>query len=224
MFDHVNRFVADPRPEIASTFDQLFGGAGWYGEIIDRMAQSDTREDAIVGTYRERLRKFGRFRHVTSTRIPKPLPDRAYFHLIYGTRHTKGLVEFRDVEKKAIDEQERARDVAKITHSEHRTGQSELFTEPGDQPGPTYSETDRRRRLVAAKMQLQDLLATRRAVDYDHVLGTLLENPMIWRSDINTWLRDMRARDEIEIPTLAGRARIPQFGMNHTIIWKGSTR
>jgi three-Cys-motif partner protein len=29
MFDHVNRFLDDPRPETTASFDELFGGPGW---------------------------------------------------------------------------------------------------------------------------------------------------------------------------------------------------
>lgn len=39
---------------------------------------------------------------MTSTRILMPAADRTYFHLVYGTRHVKGLVEFRKVEEKVV--------------------------------------------------------------------------------------------------------------------------
>ena len=68
MFDYVNRFVGDPRPEILSTFDPLFGGPDWYEEILSRIHEGQSREDAIVGIYCERLRRFGR--RVFSSRLP----------------------------------------------------------------------------------------------------------------------------------------------------------
>ena len=83
------------------------------------------REDAVVELYRERMRAAGRFAHVTSTRILKPTHDRSYFYLVYGTRHFKGLIEFREVERKAVDEQERVRFVAKQESREARTGQTD---------------------------------------------------------------------------------------------------
>ena len=79
------------------------------------------REDAIVELYRDRMRVAGGFAHVTSTRILKPTHDRSYFYLVYGTRHLKGLVEFREVERKAVDEQERVRFAAKQESREART-------------------------------------------------------------------------------------------------------
>ena len=221
MFDYVNRFVGDPRPEILSTFDPLFGGPDWYEEILSRIHEGQSREDAIVGIYCERLRRFGHFRHVTSTRILKPLTDRVYFHLVYGTGHTKGLIEFRMVEEKAVDDQEQVRDIAKIVHREHRSGQTELFAEPGDQVSPSQAEAERRKRLAQAHAQLRELLSTRKVVEYDEVLGVLLEIPMVWRSDINAWLGDLRASGEIDIRNLGARARVPQFGKGHVIVWRG---
>ena len=55
MFDYINRFLDDPRPDIAASFTELFGGPGW--ETAVRTAVR--REDAIVDLYRERMRAAG---------------------------------------------------------------------------------------------------------------------------------------------------------------------
>src|SRR2546422_7173999 len=88
MFDHINRFLKeDIDPSIARSFDELLGGPGWDAAL----KAGGQREDAIIELYRERMRAAGGFKHVTSTRILKPTADRAYFYLVYGTRHVKGL-------------------------------------------------------------------------------------------------------------------------------------
>ena len=139
MFDYINRFLDDPRPDIAASFAELFGGPGWETAVRSAVR----REDAIVDLYKERMRAAGGFAHVTSTRILKPTHDRSYFYLVYGTRHFKGLVEFREVERKAVDEQERVRLAAKQENREARTGQTELFT-PDDVAGiPTSFAVER---------------------------------------------------------------------------------
>ena len=117
MFDHINRFLLDSRSEIAASFEELFGGPGWESAV----QHDQCREDAVVKLYRERMRATGGFRHITSTRILKPMANRSYFYLIYGTRHLKGLQEFRRVEKVAIDEQERVRSEAKQIHRVERS-------------------------------------------------------------------------------------------------------
>ena len=223
MFDDVNRHLSDPRPEITSTFDPLFGGPGWYDEILKEVDRGQTRENAIVSVYRERLRKFGKYLHVTSTRILKPTSDRAYFYLFYGTRNLKGLIEFRRVEKSAIDEQERARDVAKLNRKEQQTGQSDLFAEGEVPTGPRFSDIERRRQLAAASAELRLLLQSQQTIEYNAILGRLLERPMVWESDVKSWLHEMRSRGEIDIPELTGRARVPKFGESRTVVWKNLT-
>lgn len=219
MFDFVNRFFDDPRPEIIASFDPLFGSPGWYPEVEERIARGETRESAIVAVYSNRLKNFGKFQHVTSTRILKPVSDRSYFHLVYGTGHLKGLREFRTVERKAVDAQELERNVAKITRRIERSGQGEFFAVGETQTGPSASEIERKIQLDGAFTDLQNLLKSQGAVQYDSILGRLLERPLVWESDITAWLVEMHTNGEVEIPQLAPRAKIPKLG--YTIVWKG---
>ncbi len=220
MFDYVNRFLADPRPEIAATFDPLFGGPAWHLEVGRHTQAGHSREDAILIVYRDRLRKIGKFPHVTSTRVLKPLAERSYFHLVYGTRHWKGLVEFRNVEKKAIDEQERVRGVAKITHRVERTSQTELFGKGDEKLGPRSSDEERNKELSAAHAKLQEILSARGSCKYETLIGEILEIPLVWKSDLDGWLTKLRKGGQIEIPELKGRQRTPKPG--HSIIWKAN--
>lgn len=220
MFDYVNRFLANPIPEIAATFNPLFGGAGWDLEVERRVMMGHSREDAILEVYRERLRKIGQFPHVTSTRILKRLAERSYFHLVYGTRHWKGLVEYRNVEKKAVDEQERVRGVAKITHRIERTGQSELFATGNEQLGERPSQEERNKELRFGYTRLREILMARGSCKYETLLGEILEIPLVWKSDLDSWLTTLRQTGEIEIPELKGRQRTPK--PEHWIIWKAN--
>ena len=164
MLDFVNRFLDDPRPEIAATLDPLFGGSGWNLEVESRVKNGETREDAILAVYCVRLRQFGQFPHVRSTRILKPLADRSYFHLVYGTRHWKGLVEFQRVEKMAVSEQERVRGSAKILAKIERTQQEELFASVDHQTGPRSFESERKKQLEAGYVTLRSILASERSL------------------------------------------------------------
>lgn len=95
MTDYMNRF--SDLPKLTNQFNEMMGGPGFEG--LD--------EAGKIEFYCERIRETGGFEHVTSTRIKKPAADRSYFHLIYGTRHVRGLQEFRDVEEQEIAEQEK---------------------------------------------------------------------------------------------------------------------
>lgn len=87
MYDHINRHLEDHRSAVIRSIDPLFGGEGWLEDIEKRMAQGMSREDAVVETYRERFKETGSFPLATTTRILKPLADRTYYYLVYGTRH-----------------------------------------------------------------------------------------------------------------------------------------
>lgn len=213
MFDHINRFLDDPRPEIAASFEELFGGPGWENAVKG----GAQREDAIVELYRERMRAAGRFTHATSTRILKPTSDRSYFYLIYGTRHVKGLLEFRGVERKAVDEQERIRLGAKQDHRVKRTNQTELFS-AAVLAGPPSFEEARAAQLSAAGARLRHLLRTKSRVKYETALADVLEMPLVWESDLRQLLTDMRIAGEIDIQGLKPRERTPKPG--HILIGK----
>jgi three-Cys-motif partner protein len=220
MFDFVNRFLEDPRPETAVTFDPLFGEPGWYSEVEQCVRSGMRREDAVLDVYRGRLKDAGQFAHVTSTRILKPQIDRSFFHLVYATRHWKGLVEFRGIEKKAADVQEHVRTDAKLTHKVEKTGQQDLFARAGVETGPRTYEGERQNNVKHAHARMRDTLSAAGSFNYEALLGVVLEIPLVWESDVKHWLKEMRKNGEIEIPGLTGRATIPKQG--HQIVWKGA--
>jgi len=208
MFDHINRFLDDPRPEIAESFAELFGGAGWEPVI----KAGPHREEAIVDFYKERFRIAGAFSSVTSTRILKPLADRSYFYLIYGTRHPKGLLEFRGVEKKAVEEQEHIRLSAQQQARIERTGQQELFSVADDRGGPRSFEEERGARIEAARVRLDRLLTPGQRVRYEDAVAAVLEIPLVWESDLKDLIATFRTRGELEVIGLAAGQRVPRPG------------
>lgn len=202
MFDHINRFLDTPDPEMS--FDDLFGGSGWK----DAIKQSPTREDAIISLYTERLKSKGGFRFATSTRIKKPLVDRSYFYLVYGTRHDEGIVEFRSVEKKEISEQERVRLDAQELERFLKTGQTDLFSAVGlERPevGMASFESERQENLSKAKQRLIELLNQRQEVSFGDARVHLLETPLVWEPDVKRLVAE-----HAEVIGLVGRQRVPK--------------
>jgi len=214
MFDYINRFLDDPRPDIAASFAELFGGPGWETAV----GTAVRREDAIVDLYRERMRAAGGFAHVTSTRIQKPTHDRSYFYLVYGTGHFKGLVEFREVERKAVDEQERVRFTAKQESREARTGQTELFNADDVAGGPASFEVERRVQRDLAVERLRALLRRQPKVPYEVALAMLLELPLVWEADVKRIILDLRGAGELDVVGLNPPERTPKKG--HVLVRK----
>jgi three-Cys-motif partner protein len=202
MFDHINRFLDTPDPEMS--FDDLFGGPGWRPAI----QASPKREDAIIKFYTQRMKQAGGFDLGTSTRIQKPLSDRSYFYLVYGTRHPQGLLEFRKVEQKEVQEQERVRLDAQQFDRITKTGQSELFgaDEPMDLGLPSF-ENERRENLESAEQALIALLRQRAEVDYEDARTVMLEFPLVWEGDVQ---RVVAAR--ANVLGMKPRERVPKPG------------
>jgi three-Cys-motif partner protein len=189
MFDHINRFLDTSEPEMS--FDDLFGGAGWKEAI----QVSPKREDAIISFYTRRMKEAGNFGFGTSTRIKKPLSDRSYFYLVYGTRHPHGLLEFRKVEQKEVAEQERVRLDAQQFDRIEKTGQAELFSaDVSRDAGLVSFEEERRENLARAEQTLIALLDGQAEVDFELARTRMLEFPLVWEDDVQ---RIARARAEV---------------------------
>ncbi len=202
MFDHINRFLDTPDPEMS--FDELFGGPGWKATI----QASPRREDAIIAFYRERMKATGRFDFATSTRIKKPLSERSYFYLIYGTRHPEGLLEFRKAEEKAVAEQERVRLDAQQLDRVGRSGQTELFdADDLTDLGPRFFEAERRENLGRAEQRLVEILRKQVEADYDVVRTSMLEFPLVWERDVHRLVAE-----NAHVIGLKPRERVPKPG------------
>ena len=213
MFDHINRFLAHPSREVGASIDQVFGSSEWQGE----MRGGKKREDTIIELYRDRLRTTGQFQHVASTRILKPISDRSYFYLVYGTRHLKGLLEFRGVEKRFVDEQESVRFDAKQTHRIEQSGQQELFNSAVVQ-GPLSFQEERRTQLGITRTTLHMLLRSKSRMRYDEALAKLLERPLVWESDVKQIVADMVRTGDLEVDGLKPREQTVKWGQGHVLV------
>lgn len=188
MYNDINRHLDNPQPGVRTSFDPIFGGLSWRKDIERRLAGGEDREAAIIGVFCDRLREAGSFKYVTSTRVMWPLADRPYFYLVYATRHWRGVEEFRRVEEKALEIQEKVRFDAKLEAREQRTGTPDLFR--GEiLGGPTPSFIARRERgLNAARRRLRELLAKKSEFVASEAFGCILEQPLVFPDDARALL------------------------------------
>jgi three-Cys-motif partner protein len=203
MFDHINRFLGHAAE--AATFDALFGGPGWNDAVSEG-------EAAILDFYQQRLKEVCNFTYATRTRILKPLSDRTYFHLVYATRHRKGLVEFRRVEKKLLKEQEQVRADAKQSTRVEKTRQEELFRVADAAPGSPSFEDEQRRNFKRAEELLSGLLNERGLLRYEEALPVMLEVPMVDESAAKRLMKDLRDEGRLVIDGMTAKQRLPKEG------------
>lgn len=90
------------------------------------------REKSLIDLYCRRLKEIapehGGLPRTALVRILYPLRNRTLYHLVYLTRHAKGIAVFMEASEKLELIQKRVRAQAKQENRESRTGQSELFT------------------------------------------------------------------------------------------------
>ena len=155
------------------------------------------------------MRETGGFAYATSSRILKPLHDRAYFHLVYATRNPKGIEKFRDVEKQVVNEQEAVRERAQREHREQKTGQTEMsFLRDFPSRG---LQDEREQQLQKADARLMALLAAG-PLRYEMLQPVVLELRLVWKTDLNEILVQGHRSGRFLIEGLGPRERTPKPG------------
>jgi three-Cys-motif partner protein len=205
MYDFINRFINATDASTEASLDRFFGCTDWRA-----LREQQDRETAIVEFYLERVRAVGHFPYVTSTKILKPLHERAYFHLIYATRSPKGIEKFRDVEKRLVPEQDRVRENARREHRVEKSGQDELIFDQSESLSPPV-EDERALQRGRAKAALFAALrgAPRR---YENLIPIMLQIRLFWRTDLNDLLMGEQKGGRIVIEGMSPRQRIPNDG------------
>lgn len=205
MYDFINRFVNYPEPANEASLDRCFGTTEWRS-----IRDADDREAASVACYKEQLRQAGGYRYVTSTRILKPRSDRAYFHLVYATRNPKGILKFREVEKKTIDEQDAVRAIAQREYRETQTGQAELvFAPTGDVSRITREERERGLQLAQERVFRT---IQQGPIPFEELQPLILEIPLVWNSDLTALLLEARRQGQLKITGMRSNERTPKEG------------
>lgn len=90
MFDSVNRFVADERPEIAVHFQELFAAAEAEHKAAAALS-GEMRKDYLSDLYARQLSNVAGFSYVRKFELVDVGRGRTAYYLMFGTRHRKGL-------------------------------------------------------------------------------------------------------------------------------------
>lgn len=173
--------------------------------------------------YCESVRRTGKFKYVSPAIVLHPEKDRTHFNLIYATRHERGLEVFKDAEKRAMKDMERARAEVQRRRREYITGMRDLFS-PGLSPDLNYQsayyESLRTRYLSRAQDSVTQALRAEQCLAYESAWALALAHPLTWGSDLKNWISDWVQKGTLKIEGLIGRQRMPQRERGHTLVWK----
>ncbi|MBI2059415.1 MAG: three-Cys-motif partner protein TcmP [Nitrospirae bacterium] len=216
MTSAIRRFIDSPQYETKESFRKMFGSED-FRETIATLSGQD-RDDAAVGEYALNVKRTGGFNHTCTAIVLDPQKDQTHYHLIYATRNVKGVEVFKDVEKKAMQVQEKARADAQQRRRISKAGQSELFNSK-EMHDPSYYNRLRERYLEKSRRLLLGVLEKRRRLPYDEAWLLALSEPMTWGSDLKMWLEEWQKAGHLNIEGLRERQRVPARGKKHILIW-----
>lgn len=218
MTSAIRRFV--DQDEAQASFSKLFGSDD-YRERFDGLHGAE-RDDALAGLYIDRVKDVGHFEYACSAIVIHPEKARTHFHLIYLTRHRKGVEVFKETEKKAMAEMEEVRANARDRKREARTRIADLFADQGVSQSPVspYYKELRERYLERAQESVQRALRERREIAYSDAWKIALTSPLVWESDLKSWVEKWKAEGRIEVKGLKDKERTPKYDrIEHRLIW-----
>ena len=202
------------------SFADLFGF-----DVRPRLAELKgiDRDDAAVAAYMDTLRTRGKFDHVVPAIVLKPGEDKTHFHLIYATRHRKGLEVFKEAEKSAVGVMNKLRAEVKVERAE---GPQELLFPAVDIDPSTMSHVEslRNRYKSQARERVRLLLLKKTEVPYDDAWAETVQwTPLTWESDLKDWIKAWQSSGQLEIPTLQPKKKVPTLNDGHRLRLAGTT-
>lgn len=215
MTGDIRRFLESPDEATKESLIRLFGSDSYRSKVQGLRGQD--REDAVVVAYAEEIAKRGRFEYMPSAIVLRGEADRTRFHLIYATRHWKGLEVFKEAEKKAMEDMQPIR--AEAHKRKSISSQEELF-EPEVLHGSLYYDQLRERHLVKAKDKAIRLLQAKGRVFYDEIWAVVLQEPLVWESDLKQWIGDWKKRGILLVEGVKSSRHALKHGKGHSIIWR----
>ena len=213
MFEHFRRFIDDKRPEIRRSQNLPFGDAEWRKPYEELLKAGLSKEEAVLELFKRQLKAIGNFKFVASARVQHRLVNKSHFYLVYGTRHEKGLVEFREVEKKAMHAEEHCRIEAKQDHEVQRTHQLPLLAATEVRPPATIEEL-RLPDQIKARAWLLERLNQATVITFESALSAVLERFSVTKSELKTILATLGQEGLIEFDGMKPRQKKPDQGVS----------
>jgi three-Cys-motif partner protein len=218
MTDYIRRFIDHPQEQTREQFAALFGSEEVRGHL-QALSDPQDREDALFTNYADTVRKIGDFTYTCAAIAFYPEIDRRYFHLIYATRHRRGVEVFKEVEQKAMEVQEQTRAEAKQRKRVRKTQQRELFS-AGEMPQARPIDLLRSRYLAQARQKVLELLQAKTHISYESAWDLALSFPLVWDRDVKEWIRGWQEAGSLRIEGMKPRQRVPKLDEKNVLVWQ----
>jgi hypothetical protein len=218
MTDYVRRFIDHPQQQTREQFAALFGSSNIRDKVL-ALTDPHAREEALLRSYAEEIKRTGRFRYACTAIILYPEIDRSFFHLIYATRDRKGVEVFKDVEQRAMEIQEQTSAAAKQRKRLKKTHQPEMFASTV-MPHSRPIDELRQHYLRHARPTVLGLLQSEKRVPYEDAWDTALSFPLVWDCDLKDWVQEWSAEELLTVDGMTKGQRVPRLGKNNFLVWQ----
>src|SRR6266481_57657 len=212
MTSWIKRFLSDE----SKNFERLLGSD--TGRL--RQLTGDEQEEELVRCYATAFKRTGRFKYVCTLPVLKPESDMIHFWMVYGTRHPKGVEEFKNTEKTVIPFMHETRAEAQQRKKFLQTqGQFSLL-----QPNATYFEK-RLTRLEEknqqiAKANLLDALEKNQKISFDNAWAQTMQFALVKESDLKSWIKEWINSGKLTV-NLRSTEKTPRRNAGHVLEWVG---
>jgi three-Cys-motif partner protein len=215
MTSWIKRFLSDE----SKNFERLLGSD--VGRL--RQLTGDEQEEELVRCYASSIKRAGNFKYVCTLPVLKADSDMFHFWMVYGTRHPKGVEEFKNTEKIVIPFMHQARaEVQQRKRFSQSGGQFPLL-----QPEATYVERRLTRledkNLIIARNDLQNLLQKSALVSFDDAWTMALQFSLVTESDLKEWIKEWVSKGNLEIVGLKHGERGLKRKAGHALKWLGKS-
>jgi len=214
MSSFITRFIKDNKTD----FGDLLG----TDYPLLRSLSGATLESAIIDKYCELVKREGAFDYVCSLPVMNPDMDSFNFHLVYATRHRKGVEVFKAVERRAEKKTHIIRAELQQKDRQSKSGNLELFS-----PDVQYRENCYQRLARAngerAQEAVRALIESNARISYDACWGEALQFSAVYETDLRGWIDGWEREGLVTIEGMQPKARVWQVGKNIKLVRNSKT-
>jgi three-Cys-motif partner protein len=214
MTSHIRRFLEDEGKD----FGALLGT-----RVLEKMhsLSGQERDDAAAFAYADQVARAGNFDYVCATLVLNPKRDQTYYHLIYSTRHPKGVEVFKQAERNASEFMALARADAQQRSRIESTQQTEMFSALEYGAGHDHHLLCLRNRYLQLAHDLvkKQLTVNRhQPIPYEDAWRTACRFPLVWESDLHAWI-SREWHDKISVIGMRPNQRVPKCQAGNSLVW-----
>ena len=210
MTSWITRFLSDE----TKPFDHLLGSD------LPRLRQlrGEEQKEELVRSYANAVVKAGNFKYACTLPVMKSDQDAFHFHMIYATRHIKGVEAFKRTEQAIIPFMHETRAEAQERRRVAQSGQSSLLPAEAHYREARFTEYQLRN-VDLAKHELRRLLENTGRVLFDDAWAKAMQYSAVMESDLRDWLKEWKAKGLVSFANLQPGQRLPRKGENQYLEW-----